>query len=1180
MLQRKAVILALLESYPIMERNFHFKRLFEDKTKEMFGESLLPTSIVCIKTIWRAVEELARENVVCTREVTLSNISGKKAKRDILFRRDIEADGEIMNDYLKYVGKGEAIWKSIRTPVQFEKIEQPERLLDRMARMEAEHNLAVEEKNITEAVKIQGKLKKFRKNVNLARAYPEKLTNPASSRKCGPSKLLIGLKYGFISSKFIRAKRLHQYLNNLLSRNVSDVDPETRQIPIVRIIQNLTFGEYLKIIGIFFESTEIQEFANGLPSNYEIILSQLPINIQDILFSRKTRLLRRLRIVLDVLEGFEIIERGIRGTTSLDNYFSNWTVDTTKVCTLNSEVPMRDVLHPDQVIIRTYSICTPADIQIFWSDLQYRCTNQPVKLADIRKLQLSNSRRSFVSGMFFLKNWKTTYQMSAEQKKILESYVDRVNKTTPLKENDICNKAAEESEMNITMVRAYYRKVEVSFLTRQEKISVRMIERHVHGRKRFRKPRIQQNIPMGQNSLKEFSGIFKLSRSADHLNDETIYPNWYHKISLNNMLGINKDADERQDKNGSLDFFTDVQYKLLDDKTGRKRYSWSDQEDDLLIYGYAIVAERLKGHRFMWGALSRVFSDRTTSSLRNRLKRLHETASAGSQIKILRHLWGDIYKKGCNSGAIVEDEKSIHDNIHFNLLGQVHYFLEQLQEAPSTFAFTSELILSTSTEFKKNIVKPQEKKLYEDIYHAQITRLAKKAVLCYNTPRLRFSPKGGFNTGSCSVYSEMNRDKRSVSFLKIFIMMILLTPEDKYEPYFAYAILQKFPVKLVTLAVDAFSDEGSIIKNSRYRRRIPGRKEGLSHKFSRYMNGEAGLNFSIHAKGYEQYITERRDVEFMPLNSGKAIMACILDLFSDGRLRLDIKDKSNIEGPKVMFHSKSRSIESSHAYFDIKMKLETPRKQYDIPNIGNHNENVVPLQEDAFEDAFDNLYIKNNILKTTASQIVNKLSKMGSDGATLWELKEHIKILSINITDDHIFKAIGILTKNDPPLVARVGFEAYRFVLTIYLENWLIVPSGVIIPKPSDPEKKAIVEELAKVRKPAINLRRWNDLSGSRIDRVWRISLQSILELVMTRPGIFTNAIQQHFKNRFTPIEVEDLLENLVESRALKKLVVQCNTRKVCIFGNSSTFEVRNSSQIDSGAKTCYWTISGYYNRI
>ncbi|KAI9007929.1 hypothetical protein CLU79DRAFT_849605 [Phycomyces nitens] len=1177
MLQRKTVILALLECYPIMERNFHFKGLFEEKTKEMYGDSLLPTSIICIKTIWRAVEELAREDLVYIREITLENICGKKTKRDIMFRRDIDADGELMKDYLKYVGKGEPAWGLCRPQPQFEKIEQPERLSDRIARMEVEHTMAVKGKNITEAAKIQTQLKKFRKNINLANIHPEDPTESADGRENEPSKLLIGLRYGFISSKFIRAKRLHQYLNDLVNRGLSDIDSETRQVPVIKIVQNLTFGEYLKIIGIFFNSAEIQEYFNGPSRNRETILCELPKNIQDILFSRKTRLLRRLRLVLDVLEGLEIIERGIRGTTSLDTYFSSWTVDNTKVCTLRTEVPIRDVLDPDQIILRTYPVCTPADIHIYWSDLQYRCTSQAGKMSEINNFRLKPTRRSFVNGMLYMKNWRTTYQMTSNQKKILEAYIDRVNKTTPLKNIDICNKAAEESGMSLSMVRAHYRKVEVSFHIRQEKLSIRNIERHVYGRKRFRKPRIKQT-PMDRNSAKGHSDSLKLSGNIDYLNDETEDQSEHSGLDSTNMLGAKNGGDQYGDDKNLLNFFTDDQFKLFNDKTGRKRYHWSEQEDDLLIYGYVIVSERLKDFRFTWGAIERVFSDRTISSLRNRLKKLHETASAGPQINTLRQLWGDIYTKGRESGAIIENEETIHDTTNFDLLGQVRYFLEQLQKNPSPFTIDNGFTLSTDAGFEKNIVKPEKKRHYEDIYHIQCTPLAKKAVLCYNTPRLRHSSKY-VDTICDPALSEMDQDKRIVSFIKVFIMMTLLSPEKTYEPFFAYAILKKFSDDLVSSAVDAFSDEGSIVRNSRYKRRIPGRKEGLSYKFLKFMNGET-LNFSAHAARYEEYITKKRDVEFMPLISGKAAMVCILDLFSDGRLRLDIKDKSTIEGPNVMLHSKSRFVDSSHAYFDIKIKLETPREQDVVPKIVDYNENVICLQEDAFENAFDNLYVKDYRLKAIVGHIVEKLSNMGSDGATLLELKKHIKTASSDTMDEDIIKAIDILSGNNPPLVARVGFEAYRFVLPMYLENWLIVPSGVIIPKPADSEKRLIIEELAESRKPVINLRRWNDLNGKRIDRVWRVCLRSIVELVMARPGIFMTEIQQHFKDRFTRTEVEDLLTALVESKALKKLVIYSNTRKVSIFGQPSVFEVQTSQKIDIRTKTCYWTVSGYYNKI
>lgn len=182
-------------------------------------------------------------------------------------------------------------------------------------------------------------------------------------------------------------------------------------------------------------------------------------------------------------------------------------------------------------------------------------------------------------------------------------------------------------------------------------------------------------------------------------------------------------------------------------------------------------------------------------------------------------------------------------------------------------------------------------------------------------------------------------------------------------------------------------------------------------------------------------------------------------------------------------------------------------------------------------------------------------------------------------SDKEIHDYLDMMCNALPPLVAKVGFRSYRYVLTCYLDHWMVVPRKITstISANSD-DAAAHVTQLASTRKATIHPRVWYDINGSLTSAILQGIVESVIQCVLERPGINERDICRRFHKLLVYVEVKDVLDMLVDRGALRKQIIVHTSPKPSLFSKRRIYTSSPDPYvIDRTSQTCYWTTSDYY---
>ncbi|KAL0079270.1 hypothetical protein J3Q64DRAFT_1645089, partial [Phycomyces blakesleeanus] len=1171
--QRKKVFMALLEECPIYVRNHAFRNLYCDKFTELFGE-INPSKTICLKTIWRTAKELHKDGLVETKEISTTLMSGAIMKRGVFYRKGLDLDGPELKSYTSIWNKDHFVYPGTYSIKKFEKIEKPvERLTERLGRMEKDLEKA-KNNNSVEVKEIEKKITNMKQNINNSNA-DEISTHRPSTGSYG-NWMIIGMQLGYMCAKNIRCKLLHQFFIEIFERNLPGVDSKTRWISIRAIVEQMTLADYFTLIGFFQTDNEMREFIKN-PKNKSVKILNLPKNIRLIIFSDKNRLRRRICTLLEVLEWLNLIKRAPGGADKLDLPPNQIVSDETSYIVLD-HVSTFDLMDPERRTIHHYEIRDAGDIHVYWSDLQYICNKIENERPDFSKVNLSEEDKARILSLISAKNWSTTFMFTDAQRTALNAYINPKNGMTPLRNVPLCKKIARKLGLENPIIQGYFRKIEQAFVRKTEKKFLRVIEREngtdIRGKKRSRSKMFSENPNITLRTTQPFkrrvysTGAIRMAKRAISKGDGDITTD-----TGSQPMGLYHDtADETPE---------------YTDRPAFNRIPWSEDEDELLVYCYVILKHRSENDRMRWTLAVPFFPERNRHKMRGRFSKIILIPSYQRKIFNMMKLWKILYEEGVATGRIKELPEGISKQT-FGISDELIYFLERSRDISENNLPTNSLNLPCKpiegVNFPK-ISKLDEKVFLEDNYHRAVSRKSRQDIICSVTCTAKFSDKNGWDTVLTDHPTETNIKQRQIMFLKGFhkvSLMVLLTPEEYYDTFYVYAIMNQMPRGLSALVATEQRIEGIVarLKSTNFRK-LPGTLFGISDRFTRRMSGTFPHNYYQKAREYFNHMLQNKGLEVSPTYLNSGIMGCLLDQFSDG--------KEFSKRPSLNFHS-SRSrertaiklrkficLDSARLDFDIMVKTHQHQEQENIPEHVEYNSTAILLTQDAFESAYNNLKHMNNCLQTLIDDIVAALSLAKHDGLSILEIKNVIPLRQ-KIQDSDIRKAIHIMTEHSPPLVAYVGYEAYRLVLTTCLDQWVVIPSTAFRNKGDNEENSSKYESLAV--KGVVNLRIWNDVNGTRTESVWNGCVGAVTDLIINKPGITEANIERFFKHVLVRTEIQDLLNTLVKQKILRKLVMSTTKQKASLFGKNLIMETTEPDQIQALKRTCYWVISGYYTRI
>ncbi|CAJ0758213.1 2839_t:CDS:10 [Entrophospora sp. SA101] len=1006
--------------------------------------------------------------------------------------------------------------------------------------------------------------------------------------------------YGWINAKMIRAKILHQYLISKFndeSPNNTCINKINRTFQTIILLRDMPLDIYLKIIGQTIPSEPLTEYVcSGQSMSVSII--DLPNEIRSSIFSGNYKFRQSLKRLIDILVALKILKPIRRdfdenGNSILDvsnNESIEWSLSNATICSppqtllapayqLIYNVPMIDFSIPgvNRPIIRNYPLDTIEDVSIYWSELQYVAQQKIAEVAanksdeeedisetedagqeasekNVQKKGKASSQNLEPDPLRFITsscNWNSGYPLTARQKKHLDHYVDSKKSKTPFEDDVLCRQIAQESSLPFQRVKAYFRRIDESFEKKNKEAKA------AKQRERRNKVAARSKNYVGIIASANGEPTFRRKRKVTNGNNKSGL-----KKSTNDYqnLGENKDVfqydktkkKKHQDKQDYNEEQGSATIADEDENNSQRRPVWSTQEDEILLYAYVILKIRSQKFRFLWGAVLKLFPEKTNEMCRRRVNVLMRNAATVEYINYLMSRWEKIYKEGVKKGEIIDPHHS--EMIEFDLPEQVDYFIKALQNLSRNDEPIPIILLPSDiqTLYKHFVILYSSPTHNQDIYYEDKlsgSSLRKKMSILYSHSfTCRFN-----NQNSVDYFNIENLTEKDIKLeaIQALIKIILMTPEDQYDSSHAFSILNYYPEVLVTESLELIKDTGVIVRvKAGNDRRVPGRGYHVSDKFLSVISGSLPDRFFSQAIDFYRKFN---DVILFERFSNSGTMAS--------------NPNDTLFTKCVIPDHRSRKIEPSRLHYDLFLKpnLNAFKERNNNKNIENKLIKNIYLVKDK-DEALTILKTLLDCLDQESQEgvkdVFETILSSNQLGISLISLKEHL-----DIPNDDLLRYIGLLESQNPSLIMNVGFNNSRYVCTFYAKLWLVKTSRAPVSNPAKRVKYdyTITENALHVGTNSTTIqstgtsgnrletkyhqqdetytltRMWCDINGNFIESVFRGCLEASniyrkLALVMSR------------------CEIQDILDELTTRKAVMKTSF-IKPPKVTLFSKPREFK-------------------------
>ncbi|KAI8991207.1 hypothetical protein BDF20DRAFT_919544 [Mycotypha africana] len=1193
--KRIEVFLSILQDRSILEIDKSFRRLYDAKAAAIFPENFQNKTQVDMRTLRRTAAEIAKRNLATVTTIEYPLLNGRSKTKTLLVRSDIDIQGE---QYKKFVGYLKEL-KAYHDPAviwrRYDKAQfTVEPLQDRLERMQRQVEQLQEEGEINKARDLEAQIEKWKKNLN---------TFKESSRAKGSTYWLIqAMQYGWLNAPMMRAKALHQHILRLIEQHVNGTDAEERTIYLKTIVNYMTVELICQTIGIFNPTEQVKAFLQ-VPQNSDVLVKDLSKELKRQILSEQNKFRRRLRSIMNMLVYIKVLTP-LRG----DFFDANETVQNVSVnyimlaerYKLNSQVPILNRKRKGTPVLHTLTIKNNDDYMDFWRELQYACTGNGLTVLPSEEqapeptdpLELIMHRT-----MHNLKNWSKKAIFSREQRKILNSYLDKSSLTTPVNNPKLMRHIAAETELGYDEVYYYYEKVQNAFDLKLKTNEVKKFAREIKRRNPPEKT-VYKGRVVGLNS----SRAFRLNR------DRNPILNAGCEIVVDNQTRnqINKDLEERfkdeleyYDKMTELPVIEDPEdsgYNL--NRKRRKRTIWSAHENDLLIYAYTILQSRFtKRKRYLWVSIQQLFPDKTPNAARNHLMQLLAFTYYAEMLESCKRLWPTIYKSGIRSGELIDNDPE--DNINIDLLEFVTFFIQKLAELNSGNSAQTKLP-KTVTMLKSGftIAYTSEKTVIHDMYHSSGSMAGRLRALQSESITLQKYHNDIYDVPETATLKENDQDSRLRRLIRTVALMCLMTPEEVYDPFYCFSIIKSFPEKVFADTMDSMNVEGSLRRKGQSRR-IPTTTLCLSEMFVRSMVGQLPENFFLQAKDYTIFLS-RHEVKtrYTPEYVSSGMMASLLASFSNYQLNLYMANKkARLEELKQNV-LRTRQIDRKSLEFEIDIEGIQDRDQV-MPYIPDPERiNLRLMSKEEFDTAFTTFvsHEKDGHFTDLIGKLVSALYDAGEKGLTGYQLNIYLfndAGATGPYTEEDILTAINSLCSNQPSLVCRVGFDSVRYVHALFIDQWALVTKNM----PHQEVAQAVREQtltsdvasidkaISAIRKEVIIPNLWTDINGNTTNVVLTGCKEVIVDLVLRKPGITEADILRHFGSALGRREIMELLVMLVRQQVLRQVSVikatgPCSKKKPSLFDRKRAHIVKSKTLLTDTTQTCYWVTSNIFSNL
>ncbi|KAI9208105.1 uncharacterized protein BJ171DRAFT_490241 [Polychytrium aggregatum] len=844
----------------------------------------------------------------------------------------------------------------------------------------------------------------------------------------------VAATYGWISAKYIRAKVFHRFiLSMILDQRAEDTSPDNGSgasasskgsreykgngvLDIAKIIREMPLETMLSLVSITVDHPPLREYIQSAENRSK---KMCEVDPKVLNFDRSiTRIKSNIRLVIETLEMFKVLERSAKPLASYAVEGNNQVAEF-RLCKI---VPVYNYTDPNQPYLKSFDIDSYQSFQGFWSYLQFICETFATRT---RKREHPATSPKSHKGMPLHeivqnpRNWRQSYQFGPREKECLNGYIiyDGEVPKVPLNNDSTLLKIARDHSLPLEKIKFYYRGViddyqkRLNFQERQanqNKISrlAKIMRRSVarkgkaHGRraKRNAGDSNSDSDSSGDETWRDNGhGHSTSSHTKDEASDVLSPRRSTRQRGLKSRDDlVNIDAFESRPIQEHVPVITDVQTfnKSLLFKKTRYRYPWSAEEDNLLIYGYVIMAS-LKC-KMSWHPLRTLFLEwnkrHNTSlapflapeeyliqgggdlnsgaevgkrklqgnadTLRRRLIVLLKSTDLANRIHRLSEYWKIAYLRGVGAGKFEIIDVTVPKTVpHLQLIDYVMFLKAKWESEDGTDEGASALRYSSVLNERNYL--PATVALLEEQFQVvkSVGFAGESTVDVVNKPVFALGQQNSVRSQLLAMYSQsmsgllyysglvddttqhelpdLDTDINLESkLIKAVLMSVLATQDSEYDSEKAMMILARYSDQQLANATSMLHEHGSICRSKLMGplKRLPGRGYQISEKFLHVLTGVWPKTLFQEAKEfYAQLQTE------LPKQSNTVYR--FEPLLKDGCMMvlLDLMGYRRLT-PKIMFEKSP---------IDSNMRMTGRRSMY---RLAHEEDSVVPIFSDLDDD--------------------------------------------------------------------------------------------------------------------------------------------------------------------------------------------------------------------------------------
>ncbi|KAJ3039321.1 hypothetical protein HDV00_012314 [Rhizophlyctis rosea] len=653
----------------------------------------------------------------------------------------------------------------------------------------------------------------------------------------------------------------------------------------------------------------------------------------------------------------------------------------------------------------------------------------------------------------------------------------------------------------------------------------------------------------------------------------------------------------------------------------RARVLWNQEEDEVLIHAYAIIFNAFpKGERFMWLPVGKLFeakmgSKRPSELARRRFLQLSKSVRMQDRIKVLEAQWPAVKQKGLAEGAFTIPKHVGPADWDMHTL--VNYFREYMNNFYSASTESSAPLYHLPKRpaeiyekynvavVAKNFAVPVSVDIEGEL-DARATGVQRMAALyarpltanVYETEQMDFPP----------LHEEQ---KRELNLLKALIKMVLVTPEDDWDPTHAFSLIHAYPSEQIAEALQGLRKGQTVVKMKKLTDRgLPGRGFQVSDRFLATLAGTLPTGLLPQAIAFRQQLMKdlrAGEVPFSPfINSGG--MFALFEALAANEISVVAPDDEPYEGEdsdegythmvvQAKLSLRQKLIQAERADKG-KRRLEEVRAE-DLPGKRVRTGNSIDLTGDESvpidlesgainiqtpEDVLDSAPVDKREDRVWLKKIYQMITDAGVDGYGQRALK--FALQPFGITGDvldrylHLLTTKLVLQPDNIPLVLKEGFNDIVYVSCTFHKEWTIAVTERLGPEPPmDPMAPFVLRQVKVTRTPA---RMWIDMYGKRIDSVVRGCMEAVLGSIMQKPGCYESKLYRRFSPVLTRVELHEILQMLVDKgaarrRILAKPAVEDNPFMSCFTADGSDGYKQADGDDINDEVTCYWAQPNWF---